>query len=137
MSELEKMARAYCDETGSWCFEYEDASNELIDAYESAWNHQQKKIEGLELQIMERVSEHRETKTKLLKVKANLANWNHAVESRKKIQDLEAKLEKAVEACNDLLFHCEDYGVKEESLAILMACEKASKTLEELGEDLD
>jgi len=46
-------------------------------------------------------------------------------------QDLEDKLAKAVEACNDLLFHCEDYGVKEESLAILMACEKTRKTLEE------
>ena len=43
----EKMAREYCDNTGSMYFEYTDASNELIDAYESAWDHQQKTIDNL------------------------------------------------------------------------------------------
>lgn len=38
-------AREYCDETGSMYFEYTDASNELIDAYSSAWDYQQQKID--------------------------------------------------------------------------------------------
>ena len=40
----------------------------------------------------------------------------------KRISELEASLK-------DLIFHCEDYGIKEESLAILMAVEKADKVL--------
>lgn len=40
----------------------------------------------------------------------------------KRISELEASLK-------DLIFHCEDHGTKEESLAILMAVENAHKIL--------
>lgn len=44
----------------------------------------------------------------------------------KRISELEASLK-------DLIFHCEDYGIKEESLAILMAVENAHKILNNKG----
>lgn len=46
-----------------------------------------------------------------------------------KIEKLQKQNEIMKEALGDLVFHCEDYGLKEESLAILMACEKAMEAL--------
>lgn len=45
---IELAARYYCDETGSMYFDYTDASNELIDAFEAGVEFAIKTLKELE-----------------------------------------------------------------------------------------
>ena len=68
------------------------------------------------------ISEKRFYDTYSEEIAKSLPQEKFVIDSLKRISELESALK-------DLIFHCEDYGIKEESLAILMAVEKADKVL--------
>lgn len=55
---------------------------------------------------------------------------------QKIIEQKDKKIERYRKTLKELIFHCEDYGVKEESFAILMTVEKARQVLSEVESEL-
>ena len=93
-------------------------------------NRQQKKIDELELQIMERVSEHRETKTELLKVKAKLEK---VVEALRFYADKQSWISSSDLKIDDH-YSCYVGNDGIEDIWTFVGGNRARKTLEELEE---